>query len=214
MGLISRVSSRTYRTKMALSFYLIVLAALATFICLIATVVFLVWYVGYFENLDVKVLEKPSDLPETLKIYGKKHRGCYTKSGEHFTAVLQDYPTCSTIGVYLDDTTRVSKVDELRYIVGVLIERDGVHELLKGYEEIKLENFGKCVMCTAGYSDSISITILLQRIYTKISGYLADRMLLSKLGCFIEVYPRNEAAIRVIGDLDENVSVSELAEKF
>ena len=124
---------------MAIGFIVLALGSIATFICLICTVVFLVWYLGYFENIDVKVVEKPS--PQSIRIFGKKHTGCYTKCAAHFTTVLQDYPKCSTVGVYLDDSNRV-EVEKLRYIVGAVIDDgdDKSVSMKNEYEEFNIEN--------------------------------------------------------------------------
>ena len=73
-------------------------------ICLIATVAYLLYYIGILYNVNVSVGKPPL---ENVWIAYKKHTGPYEKCGSHFTEIVSLCPKLDSIGIYYDDPNKV-----------------------------------------------------------------------------------------------------------
>ena len=74
-------------------------------ICLLATLAFLLHYVGFLQHVQVS-RGKPTI--DNVWIAYKDHVGPYDKCGPHFTEVSSLLPKLECIGIYYDDPKEVS----------------------------------------------------------------------------------------------------------
>ena len=75
------------------------------FICLIATVAYLLHYVGVFYHVKVSC-GKP--VIDDVWIAYKSHVGPYNECSSHFTELCSLFPELETIGIFYDDSSIVS----------------------------------------------------------------------------------------------------------
>nr|CAB3266910.1 testis-expressed sequence 264 protein-like [Phallusia mammillata] len=96
---------------------ILLVGVLILFLCLIATIAFLLSYLGLTGSVEVSV-GKP--VVKNLWIAYKPHKGPYNKCGHHFTEAVSILPGKTCIGVFYDDIDK-TKSDDLRYVVGVIL---------------------------------------------------------------------------------------------
>ena len=79
-------------------------------ICLLATVAYLLHYIGIFYHVKVT---RGKPIISNVWIAYKDHVGPYEKCGSHFTEVSSLLPKLECIGIYYDDP----KVVSMKYLV-------------------------------------------------------------------------------------------------
>merc|ERR1711976_925000 len=112
MGLISRVSSRTYRQKIIqpkttkshickltniseLGLFFVIFAIVFLLFAVIFTVYYLVQYLGYFQTIEAQLCE--TNPIQKIKIFGKIHTGAYSDCGDKYTDILCKFPGGSPV---------------------------------------------------------------------------------------------------------------------
>uniref|UniRef100_H2Z1B7 Uncharacterized protein n=1 Tax=Ciona savignyi TaxID=51511 RepID=H2Z1B7_CIOSA len=87
------------------------------FFCLIATVIYLLYFVGILGAVAVSV-GKPC--VKRIVIAYKNHKGPYKNCGPHFSEAYSLCPHLQSIGIYYDSPNEIP-ANELRYAVGLIL---------------------------------------------------------------------------------------------
>jgi len=199
---------------MALGLILLVSMIFVVFFGILATVAYLVNYLGYMDEAEALIRDDPPEQYKKLKFVAKRHTGAFKESGEHFTSTLGNHKNCSTIGVYLDSPGKVD-AEDLRYLIGSIVPEDcDDFEPAEGFETFEITDIGHCVTSEITYNDSMSIKIKLKNAYHEISRILLNKMIYKDLTTFIEIYPHATTEIQIIGDLSASKEIQKIKDGF
>ncbi|XP_055353328.1 testis-expressed protein 264 homolog [Paramacrobiotus metropolitanus] len=190
---------------------IIAVAIIFMLIAIFGTVAFLLAYLGAFREILINVGKPPV---KKFRGYYKFARGDYKESGSLFEETSKLAPDLRTFGIYYDDPEKTPFASR-RYIVGTIVEEDGVpgvedSEKLKqfeqalkehGYKEVEIPSVENAAFVTFPWRTNFSIFIAVNRVYPAFSNFIKEKRL--DHGPFLEVYDRPAEAIHFATPLEK-----------
>jgi len=141
---------------------------------------------GFWDSVQVEVVEKPRILGQNLEIFYKYHIGSYSKAAEHINEIkslLPDNKDTKIISVYYDNPKEVKEelcqsISGVIYSVdeNVLIEPHFATNLTRwGYERVRIPAVERSVVCKQRFSGFFSYLHLIWHVYPKINSFFKEQ---------------------------------------
>lgn len=221
-----------------LGLFFVIFAIVFLLFAVIFTVYYLVQYLGYLQTIEAQLCE--INPIQKIKIFGKIHTGAYSDCGDKYTDILCKFPGGSPVGFYFDDPNSVD-AEKCRYLIGMVQEIELADEKSENsqkshpsrpiIQEIKpikklqileheaefqtyeLEFPKPAIYTQVEYNDTLSIVILLKKIYGEFQSRLIHHAIYNQWSGCLELYPHNLNKLIVFGDLsgtEGNVSAQKI----
>jgi len=176
----------------------IAIAIMTLLLTIFGTIGGLLFYLGMFRKILINVGKPPV---KKFRGYYKFARGDYKESGDLYEEVNKLAPELKTFGIYYDDPEKTPSAGR-RYIVGSIIEEDGVlcienEERLKevekalsegGFKESEIPGVESAAFAEFPFRTNFSVWIAVNRVYAALSSFLKEKRL--DHGPFLEIYDR------------------------
>jgi len=157
---------------------------------------------GYWDNVQVEVVEKPVVLGQSNQLFYKHHIGPYSKTAGHIKEVTSLLPKfVKVIGIYYDNPREVR--DEFcQSAVGVIIPEEGQNQLEPhfatqlsrwGFERMVVPAVDRSVICRQKFTGFFSHLHLVNHTYPAMLAFIEKERLSCRLS--VEVFADNELII-------------------
>jgi hypothetical protein len=141
---------------------------------------------GFWDRVQVDVVEKPRIIGQNLEIFYKHHVGPYSRAAEHvkeIRSLLPDSEKTKILSVYYDNPKEVR--DELCQSISgviysidddVLIESHFATNLTRwGFERVRVPAVERSVVCEQKFSGFFSYLHLIWHVYPKINSFFKEQ---------------------------------------